>query len=182
MDIEKDIRDRLINILEPFFICYHEVNLEINEIKIRCDVLAVTNFAVNRKITIAFEVKSHQNDNPGKLKDAIWQASRYNSAKVKDKKRPMISGLIVDFAAVFPCRGYFWPNNTPTIPETDLINTGMLFLAERLKVGYIFQNQSSRGYEINCGPTNIWNQRDGWKHGANNYVAKDALFEKGKIN
>jgi hypothetical protein len=73
LDIERGVRAKVIEILDPFFTCHEEVNLVTRSgDKVRADVLAVSFENCLKPLAFAIEVKSHANDDPGKFKDAVF--------------------------------------------------------------------------------------------------------------
>jgi hypothetical protein len=107
LDIERGVRAKVIEILDPFFTCYEEVNLVTRSgSNVRTDVLAISFENCSKPVVFAIEVKSHANDDPGKFKDAVFQASRYVQASVAPKARTDLLGLKIDAALVFPAPNY----------------------------------------------------------------------------
>ena len=105
MEIERGVRAKVIEILDPFFRCYEEVNLVARSgDKVRADVLAVSFENCSKPLVFAIEVKSHANDEPGKFKDSVFQASRYVHASVAPNANTDLFGLKIDAALVFQAK------------------------------------------------------------------------------
>jgi hypothetical protein len=104
MDIERAARAKAIEILEPFISCYEEVRLiDQSGKKIRAYILAVSVENCTVPLVFAVEVKSLKNDEPGKFRDAVFQAAKYVQAFVPSNECSDLIGLKIDAAFVFSC-------------------------------------------------------------------------------
>ncbi|MGB7433724.1 MAG: hypothetical protein WA921_14775 [Ahrensia sp.] len=164
MDYEKGVRAELISILEIFFDCFEEVPVLANDCsKRRIDVLAVTQRELLTPACIAFEVKSKVLTNPGNLKDAMWQASRYVGGTF-DEVFNRAGEPRVDYAVVFPSTRYAWSHAPGMTTGEEQLLTGIQFMAERLRVGYMYPDNT--GHQICFGPAEFWHQSKGWQYDA----------------
>ncbi len=161
LDIERGVRAKVIEILDPFFTCYEEVNLVTRSgDKVRADVLAVSFKNCSKPLAFAIEVKCHANDEPGKFKDSVFQASRYVQASVAPKQNAKLLGLQIDAALVFPAPNYHWYGVPSENDGREYILTGIAFLAERWNVGRLVQQKND--WEIVFGTNDAWSKKKGW--------------------
>jgi hypothetical protein len=161
LDIERGVRAKVIEILNPFFNCYEEVSLVAQSGKeVRADVLAVSFKNCLNPLVFAVEVKTHANDEPGKFKDSVFQASRYVQASVAPTANTDLHGLKIDAALVFPSPDYKWYGNRSENDGREFILTGIAFLAERWNVGRLVQQKND--WEIVFGTNDAWSKKKGW--------------------
>jgi hypothetical protein len=161
LDIEQGARVQATEILQPFFMCYEEVNsIEQSGGKIRADIFAVSVESCSQPIVFAVEVKSHANDEPGKFKDTVFHASKCVHASVSPKERDDLSSLSIDAALVFPAPTYHWYGKRSENDGREFILIGIAFLAERWNVGRLIQRKSD--WEIVFGSNDVWSKKKGW--------------------
>jgi hypothetical protein len=161
MDIEKPVRRQLIDILRPTFDCFEEVTLVTTCGKtVRSDVLAVSTTDCRVPVILAFEVKVHDNSDPGKYKDALYQASKYVKAVIADPRVTGLPNANVDAAVVFPAPAYRWPTSAEDVDANTYLLTGIAFMAERLNVGRLVQRKTD--WEIIFGTNDVWSRNKGW--------------------
>jgi hypothetical protein len=161
MDIEQPVRRQLIDILSPIFTCFEEVALtSMNEKTVRADVLAISNTDCRVPVILAFEVKAHDNSDPGKYKDALFQASKYVNAVIADTRIVGFQNARVDAVVVFPAPAYRWPTSAEKVDPSTYVLTGIAFMAERLNVGRLVQRKTD--WEIIFGANDLWSKNKGW--------------------
>jgi hypothetical protein len=161
MDIELPVRKHAIEILHPFFECHQEVKLtSLNGEKLRADLLAVSRTHCREPVVLAVEVKSHQNNDPGKYKDALFQASKYVNAKIEDSKSYYVDVTSIDAAFVFPAPDYRWYGQVSENDGREHVLTGVAFFAERLNVGRLVRR--GKDWEIAFGSNCFWSRNKGW--------------------
>jgi hypothetical protein len=161
MDIEQPVRRQLIDILSPTFTCFEKVALtSMNDKSVRADVLAISNTDCRVPVILAFEVKAHDNSDPGKYKDALFQASKYVNAVIADTRIVGFQNARVDAAVVFPAPAYRWPTSAEKVDPNTYVLTGIAFMAERLNVGRLVQRKTD--WEIIFGTNDLWSKNKGW--------------------
>jgi hypothetical protein len=161
MDIEQPVRHQLIHILSPSFRCFEEVTLVLmNRKTVRADVLAISSTDCRIPVILAFEVKAHDNSDPGKYKDALFQASKYVNAVIVDPRIIGFQNANVDAAVVFPAPAYRWPTIAEEVDANTYVLTGIAFMAERLNVGRLVQRKTD--WEIIFGTNDVWSKNKGW--------------------
>lgn len=174
MDVERGARAKVIEILGPFFTCYEEVNLVTRSgDKVRAGVLAVSLENCSKPLVFAIEVESHANDEPGKFKDTVFQASSYVQASVAPKAHTDLLVLKIDAALVFPAPGYQWYGNRSENDGREFIPTGIAFLAERWNVGRLVERKND--WEIVFGTNDAWSKNKGWMGDAKSRVPSNGI-------
>ncbi len=161
MDIEQGVRAKVIEILDPFFTCDEEVNLVSRSGEtVRADILAVSFANCSKPLVFAIEIKSHGNDEPGKFKGTVFQASKYVDATVAPKQQTDVLGLKIDAAVVFPAPNYRWHGTQSENDGREYVLTGIAFLAECWNVGRLVKRKND--WEIVFGTNDAWSKKKGW--------------------
>jgi hypothetical protein len=164
LDIEAPVRAKVRSAFGGDFQCFEEVDLETSSGRVRADLVLVSVVDTDYPFALAVEVKSHQNDNAGKLKECLFQASKYVGA-ITSKHLGTHGKLKIAAACIFPAPKYIWScDKTETACASQLL-TGIMFAFDAFKVGTIDVNEMRS--KINFGPNQLWASNNGFFEYAN---------------
>lgn len=185
LDIEHEARIELIAHLGANFVCQEEVNLHFHGRQLKCDVLArplATNF---EKYIFAFEVKRPDcNWHHKKWARTIKQACDYVGASVLGRVEGIANpGDIVTASFVYPAP-HIAPSERP-FARSEIIRegfenaiAGMFHLALMFRCGAAGKTKwtNIEVYSLSMGPTEIWNDRFGFRPKAHDLLANGRSF------
>ncbi len=144
MDVERPVREQLLQTLNWSFLSHEEVELSHPfwpELNLRADIVAVPLDDPLRYLPLAFEVKNPAVGDESKYTTwsfAIKQAADYVFASIRDPRMPDFNGRRIAGAFVFPA-----PNLPPPSPDKvndretyhRTISAGAFHLAQHFGVG-----------------------------------------------
>lgn len=173
MDIEKPLRELLVQTLSSDFDCYQECHLKhaIFDKVIRADVVAISK-DINANFILAFEVKVPNSKWEFKhWNAAIAQAADYPFATIEDQNLPEeCIGRTVDCAFVFP-RPDLSPCKNDEDQESKLMRSGdaelvrgALLLAQHMRVGTgEIRQEKRRLLSLRLGTDTLWQSNEGFR-------------------
>lgn len=169
MDIERDVRAKLVSLLQNDFDCEEEVQLRtIGGHDVRCDVLAIPRDEEFSGCNLAFECKRPSQDwHYARWSRAIKQAADNVGSEVIDPRFPDVGTIKAAFLYPAPM---VVPQGTPQFANSLIREgfeeaiAGMFHLALMFRVGkagVIFFGKNSN-MSLVLGPNEIWSSRSGF--------------------
>jgi len=181
MDVEKNRRAELIEVLSGHFICFEEVDLRhalMTKHCIRADVVAIPNEPKFWGFAIAFEVKEPTSKyrNSADWIQSLRQAADYVYASIEPKNRAdnlsSHFGRRIAAAFLYPVPSYM-PNirevtqaDAELVEKDDRFLAGAMQLALHFRVGGASWEQTGIGprFRLIFGPNEVWRSDCGFCH------------------